>query len=66
MIYFDLCGVTDIIINRLIVGQSLLLRKVVPILGVPDALVPLDLPISQINLFSGYMSDLFLFAGFFF
>lgn len=37
-----------------------------PILGVPDALVPLDLPISQVNLFPGYMSDLYLFAGFFF
>jgi len=45
-IYFG-CG-------RLIVGQSLTLRRVVPILGVPDALVPLDLPVNQINLFPGY------------
>lgn len=44
-------------IGRLIVGQSLLLRRVVPVLGVPDALVPLDLPVSQINLFPGYLSD---------
>lgn len=39
---------------RLVVGQSLNLRRVVPILGVPDALVPLDLPVSQINLLPGY------------
>lgn len=37
--------------DRLVVGQSLKVRRVVPILGVPDALVPLDLPCSQINLF---------------
>jgi len=30
---------------------------VVPILGVPDALVPVGLPVSQINLFPGYLSD---------
>lgn len=36
------------------VGQSLNMRRVVPILGVPDALVPLDLPVSQINLLPGY------------
>ena len=49
----------DINFHRLIVGQSLLLRRVVPILGVPDALVPVDLPVSQINLFPGYLSDNF-------
>ncbi|XWS25736.1 hypothetical protein CRYUN_Cryun27aG0093100 [Craigia yunnanensis] len=38
----DLCSASG---DRLIVGQSLTLRRVVPILGVPDALVPLDLPI---------------------
>jgi len=48
----------DISFGRLIVGQSLLLRRVVPILGVPDALVPVELPVSQINLFPGYLSDL--------
>lgn len=40
-------------LGRLVVGQSLSLRRVVPILGVPDALVPLDLPVSQINLLPG-------------
>ncbi|PPD77197.1 hypothetical protein GOBAR_DD25881 [Gossypium barbadense] len=46
----DLCSASG---DRLIVGQSLKLRRVVPILGVPDALVPLDLPISQISLQPG-------------
>ncbi|CAA6667433.1 unnamed protein product [Spirodela intermedia] len=46
----DLCSPSG---DRLLVGQSLSLRRVVPILGVPDALVPLDLPVSQINLFHG-------------
>lgn len=40
--------------GRLVVGQSLMLRRVVPILGVPDALVPLDLPVCQISLIPGY------------
>lgn len=40
--------------GRLVVGQSLMLRRVVPILGVPDALVPLDLPVCQISLLPGY------------
>lgn len=44
----------DTIVCRLVVGQSLTMRHVVPILGVPDALVPLDLPIAQINLLPGY------------
>lgn len=38
---------------RLVAGQSLTLRRVVPVLGVPDALVPLE-PVSQINLLPGY------------
>ncbi|TYI97259.1 hypothetical protein E1A91_D01G131500v1 [Gossypium mustelinum] len=46
----DLCSASG---DRLIVGQSLKLRRVVPMLGVPDALVPLDLPISQISLQPG-------------
>ncbi len=29
------------------------LRRVVPMLGVPDALVPLEIPISQIGLLPG-------------
>lgn len=49
----DLCSASG---DRLIVGQSLTLRLVVPILGVPDALVPLDLPISQISLQPGETS----------
>jgi hypothetical protein len=57
LIYFDLYRVADISFGRLIAGKSLLLRRVVPILGVPDALVPLDLPVGQINLFPGYISD---------
>lgn len=40
--------------GRLVVGQSVTLRRVVPVLGVPDALVPLDLPISQLSLLTGY------------
>ncbi|XP_042492086.1 uncharacterized protein LOC122071754 isoform X2 [Macadamia integrifolia] len=46
----DLCSTSG---ERLVVGQSVTLRRVVPILGVPDALVPLDLPVSQITLFPG-------------
>ncbi|KAF6149719.1 hypothetical protein GIB67_017452, partial [Kingdonia uniflora] len=46
----DLCSTSG---DRLTVGESLTLRRVVPILGVPDALVPLDLPLTQINLFPG-------------
>lgn len=37
-------------IHRLVVGQSLKLRRVVPVLGVPDALVPL----TQLSLLPGY------------
>lgn len=40
--------------DRLVVGQSLKLRRVVPVLGVPDALVPLDLPLTQLSLLPGY------------
>ncbi|XP_042507977.1 uncharacterized protein LOC122084045 isoform X2 [Macadamia integrifolia] len=46
----DLCSSSG---ERLVVGQSVTLRRLVPILGVPDALVPLDLPVSQITLFPG-------------
>ncbi|KAF8409932.1 hypothetical protein HHK36_002451 [Tetracentron sinense] len=46
----DLCSTSG---DRLVVGQSLTLRRVVPILGVPDALVPLTLPVTQINLLPG-------------
>lgn len=38
---------------RLVAGQSLTLRRVVPILGVPDALVPLDFPVSHVTLQPG-------------
>ncbi|KAE8731359.1 RNA-directed DNA polymerase-like protein [Hibiscus syriacus] len=46
--------------GRLIVGESLKMQRVVPILGVPDALVPLDLPISQISLQPGETSAVWL------
>lgn len=46
----DLCSPSG---DRMIVGQSLTLRRVVPILGVPDALVPLNPPANQINLLPG-------------
>ncbi|EEF52544.1 conserved hypothetical protein [Ricinus communis] len=39
--------------DRLVAGQSITLRKVVTILGVPDALVPLDHPVSRISLVPG-------------
>ncbi|KAK4276603.1 hypothetical protein QN277_014733 [Acacia crassicarpa] len=53
----DLCSASG---DRLVVGQSLKLRRVVPILGVPDALVPVDLPVSQISLYPGETSVLWL------
>ncbi|XP_047180537.1 uncharacterized protein LOC124847162 isoform X3 [Vigna umbellata] len=53
----DLCSTSG---DRLIVGQSLRLRRVVPILGVPDALVPVELPVSQINLFPGETTALWI------
>ncbi|KAJ4833943.1 hypothetical protein Tsubulata_016650 [Turnera subulata] len=46
----DLCSASG---DRLVVGHSITARRVVPVLGVPDALVPLDVPISQINLVPG-------------
>ncbi|KAH9758642.1 DUF4091 domain-containing protein [Citrus sinensis] len=50
----DLCSASG---DRLVVGQSLMLRRVVPMLGVPDALVPLDLPVCQISLIPGLSSQ---------
>ncbi|KAF5198916.1 Alpha-1,6-mannosyl-glycoprotein 2-beta-N-acetylglucosaminyltransferase [Thalictrum thalictroides] len=52
----DLCSTSG---DRLVVGKSLTLRRVVPILGVPDALVPLD-PVTQINLLPGETSALWI------
>lgn len=46
----DLCSTSG---DRLSIGQALTLRRVVPILGVPDALVPIDMPVSQITLLPG-------------
>ncbi|KNA23591.1 hypothetical protein SOVF_023500 isoform A [Spinacia oleracea] len=46
--------------DRLVTGQSLKVRRVVPILGVPDALVPLDLPCSQLHLFPGETTALWI------
>ncbi|KAK9989273.1 hypothetical protein SO802_029512 [Lithocarpus litseifolius] len=45
--------IISFILGRLVVGQSVRLWHVVPILGVPDALVPLDLPVGQLNLLPG-------------
>ncbi|XP_020530317.1 uncharacterized protein LOC18445880 isoform X2 [Amborella trichopoda] len=53
----DLCSSSG---ERLAVGQSLTLRRVVPILGVPDALVPIDLPVSRITVFPGDTSALWV------
>ncbi|CAI9116714.1 OLC1v1017940C1 [Oldenlandia corymbosa var. corymbosa] len=46
----DLCSTSG---DRLTAGQALTLRQVVPILGVPDALVPLDMPACHLNLSPG-------------
>ncbi|KAL6656849.1 hypothetical protein ACP70R_004629 [Stipagrostis hirtigluma subsp. patula] len=46
----DLCSSSG---DRLVVGQSITLRRVVPILGVPDALVPIDPLNPQISLHAG-------------
>ncbi|XP_074279252.1 uncharacterized protein LOC141604696 isoform X2 [Silene latifolia] len=46
--------------DRLVVGQSLKIRRVAPVLGVPDALVPLDLPVSRISLYPGETTSLWL------
>ncbi|EPS70359.1 hypothetical protein M569_04401 [Genlisea aurea] len=48
--FTDLCSSSG---DRLVVGESLKVRHVVPILGVPDALVPLDVPTCQVNLLPG-------------
>ncbi|KAL3514620.1 hypothetical protein ACH5RR_027337 [Cinchona calisaya] len=53
----DLCSASG---DRLIAGQTLTLRRVVSILGVPDALVPLDMPTCQVNLFPGETSAIWL------
>ncbi|XP_020244542.1 uncharacterized protein LOC109822722 isoform X1 [Asparagus officinalis] len=53
----DLCSSSG---DRLIAGQALTLRRVIPILGVPDALVPLDLPVNQINLLPGETTSIWV------
>ncbi|KMZ58057.1 hypothetical protein ZOSMA_7G00860 [Zostera marina] len=53
----DLCSSSG---DRMVVGKSLTLRQVLPVLGVPDALTPLDLPVSQINLLPGETSSVWL------
>ncbi|KAF5955825.1 hypothetical protein HYC85_008681 [Camellia sinensis] len=53
----DLCSTTG---DRLVVGQSLTLRRVVPILGVPDALVPLDMPVSHLSLYPGETTSIWV------
>ncbi|XP_051139479.1 uncharacterized protein LOC127257166 isoform X2 [Andrographis paniculata] len=46
----DLCSTSG---DRLVIGDSVKVRRVVPVLGVPDALVPLELPVSQLTLYPG-------------
>ncbi|KAL7261978.1 hypothetical protein ACSBR1_000383 [Camellia fascicularis] len=53
----DLCSTTG---DRLVVGQSLTLRRVVPVLGVPDALVPLDMPVSHLSLYPGETTSIWV------
>ncbi|KAL4559460.1 hypothetical protein LXL04_031598 [Taraxacum kok-saghyz] len=53
----DLCSTSG---NRLVIGQSVTLRRVVPILGVPDALVPIDMPVSHLNLLPGETSAIWV------
>ncbi|KAL5704531.1 hypothetical protein ACHQM5_022943 [Ranunculus cassubicifolius] len=53
----DLCSTSG---DRLVAGQSLTLRRVVPMLGVPDALVPIELPGNHINLLPGETSALWV------
>ncbi|XP_019153114.1 PREDICTED: uncharacterized protein LOC109149659 [Ipomoea nil] len=53
----DLCSSSG---DRLVVGQSLTLKRVVPVLGVPEALVPLDMPVSQLNLFPGETTSIWV------
>jgi hypothetical protein len=53
----DLCSSAG---DRLVVGQSVTLRRVVPMLGVPDALVPIDPLNSQINLLPGETSAIWV------
>ncbi|PKI65938.1 hypothetical protein CRG98_013658, partial [Punica granatum] len=53
----DLCSTSG---DRLALGQSVTLRRVVPILGVPDALVPMDLPSSHISLLPGETTSIWV------
>ncbi|KAG2663911.1 hypothetical protein I3843_16G056300 [Carya illinoinensis] len=53
----DLCSTSG---DRLVVGQELTMRRVVLVLGVPDALVPLDLPVSQLSLLPGETTAVWL------
>ncbi|OAE31691.1 hypothetical protein AXG93_3384s1650 [Marchantia polymorpha subsp. ruderalis] len=53
----DLCSNSG---SKLETGKAITLRRVVPILGVPDALVPLELPSAQIGLLPGETLGLWL------
>ncbi|KAL2642237.1 hypothetical protein R1flu_009824 [Riccia fluitans] len=53
----DLCSITG---SKLQAGKDITLRRVVPLLGVPDALVPLELPSAQIGLLPGETHGLWL------
>eukprot|EP00252_Welwitschia_mirabilis_P007417 TRINITY_DN1872_c0_g1_i1.p1 TRINITY_DN1872_c0_g1~~TRINITY_DN1872_c0_g1_i1.p1 ORF type:complete len:657 (-),score=147.64 TRINITY_DN1872_c0_g1_i1:351-2321(-) len=46
--------------HRLEVGKNLSLRHVVPVLGVPDALVPMSLPNAKLSLLPGETSALWI------
>ncbi|KAK9748383.1 hypothetical protein RND81_02G053500 [Saponaria officinalis] len=46
--------------DRLVLGQSVRIRRVAAVLGVPDALVPLDLPVSRISLSPGETTSLWV------
>ncbi|KAH8931516.1 hypothetical protein BDL97_19G025700 [Sphagnum fallax] len=46
--------------HKLQVGKEVTLRRVVPMLGVPDALVPLEIPMSQIGLLPGETTAVWL------
>ncbi|CAM6094606.1 unnamed protein product [Calypogeia fissa] len=53
----DLCSRSG---HKLETGKSITLRRVVPILGVPDALVPVELPTTRIGLLPGETLGLWL------
>lgn len=53
----DLCSSTS---HKLEVGKHVSIRRIVPMLGVPDALVPLELPASKVGLLPGETAALWI------